>query len=327
VGFLDFLGSLLSGGGAASAEVASLFAWLVNAMAALFSFLWGVLVAVANFLYGLIRALGKFLSHIWSEFFKKIWQRTLGGLIHDRVWQELRWGSLLDILRSLQRIFDAIFRRLIVPLLNLIQHIRRVLLILRLLHVRFAQRLDRQLARIQSGVARVFIEARSILNGIIDVVNGVSNPTSLVRIIVAVMRGRRIAGALTRGFTGLQIGFFLPSTQPGAMPWERPVLSCDDIADPERNPPPSVLIAGIFDQAPPVFSFTEGDTVVEDVELDLGEPLSFYDEVLAACEFAEAPIAACDYDIRLAIAKRLTCATGPGDVGIATVTAALSGIT
>lgn len=122
------------------------------------------------------RALGKVLNSLHT-----IWVRVIWPLLRQvpRIMGRLRRlieRDLPRLLRIIERIRERvleIYERWMRPLLVTIQRLRRMILILRLLHIHWGDKLDAQLARLQERVmypVRVLLEHLAIVEGWINAV-------------------------------------------------------------------------------------------------------------------------------------------------------------
>lgn len=95
-----------------------------------------------------------------------------------RVWDRLKdWVlPIVKFLKRVRELLDFIFEKFVRPILMLIQHIRQFLLLLRLLHIKWAEDLDRVLRQVQAEIAKPFEIVRKQLNGVLDVLELVLHP-------------------------------------------------------------------------------------------------------------------------------------------------------
>jgi len=141
-GIIAGIGSILSGlfggGGGSTSQLAQ----AVNQIA----------TQVVNGLDLVGGALELLFGTIIPEFLKRLLDalRALASLLADAL------GKLAKIIQWLRDLHDWLFRRFIFPVLNAIGHIRQMLLLLRLLHVKWAQKLDATLADIEGKIALNF---------------------------------------------------------------------------------------------------------------------------------------------------------------------------
>jgi hypothetical protein len=117
--------------------------------------------AIANGLGALIRA----IADIWDNFLDALWSAL------KRLWK-LLWcvvdtviPKIIKILRDLRKYLDWIYQHIIRPIMNYLQKVRRILQILKLLHVPFAAKLDRIVGQIQSTLLGPFLWVLRALNG------------------------------------------------------------------------------------------------------------------------------------------------------------------
>jgi hypothetical protein len=251
---------------------------LVSVLTAIVNAIWAVLKAVADFLWSVLRAVGNALKYIWDNFFKGIFTRIWAALNRAWDWLEEKLGPVLRVLLKIRAWIDAHIWPLVKKFLNIVQHIRQVLLIFRLLHIKIAQAIDTELLKITRDVTGVFLTIRGTLNSVISVLEGLSDPRGLIRLILVTVAGRRVVAALTRSFTGLPLGYFWENTGSDAYPWEKRPSTAADLLDPERNPPPSVLLSGLADL--PLSYFAEGDPIPLDAGIDADQPWYLYDQTL-----------------------------------------------
>jgi len=198
--------------------IAQVFLFLYQLIQAVFVFLWNTLVAVAQFLLRGFLRLGHLLRVLWDRVLKR------GVLKLIELYQRLRdklekyLDPVLKIIRRIRRILDDLFNKYVAPILNLIQRVRKILAVLRILHVKFAERLDQRLAQIEGKIAEAFNFVRSYLNLVSNIINLVLDPQLLIRPGIfggSVGSWLATVGALF-GAVGLGVGvtltgFFSPS--------------------------------------------------------------------------------------------------------------------
>lgn len=220
-------------------------AWLYNLIVALFKWLVSALNVILSAQQVAIANNYAAEQFTWREFFKKLLLAIPNAIIAAHLWLEEHLGKLLDFLAKVKKWLDRFFKTYIKPFLVLIQRIRRFLLVLRLLHIKWAAALDRRLGQIESDVARVFLTIRGRLTDLISVVNAITNPLSAARVIAGTIGGRRVFAAMTRIWTGLPLGHFFPNHSASALPWEQKPRTAADLRDPLKNPPASVILSGL----------------------------------------------------------------------------------
>lgn len=270
----DFLGGLLSDLSSVGAELAQLFASLVNIIVQVFQFVWSVLQNVFNFLYKIGTTVVKFFHHIWDVFFKTLWPKVLGLLrkIHDFL--ESKLGPIIRFLKKYRDLIDRNYRLYIRPILQFLQKIRQVLAVLRLLHIQFAQLLDQKIAQLEGLLAKNFLQLRGLLTSMINALNAVVDLPLLFRKPVLVLSIRRVFNSLVRVFTGLPPGYFFPSPKKSAAKGTGVVPPGANFKDPDVNPPASSYLSS-DDGIDGFEGFTPGDTP-DDGAVDGAAPLDYF---------------------------------------------------
>jgi hypothetical protein len=285
---VDWLAGIFDSISSALSNVTVYLIQIVGYLQAALAYVWEVLQAVANWLLAAVQKIGAWLKNLWQGGFKGLFGRLLNlyKQVHD--WLELRLRPIIDFLKNVKAWWDRYYRQHILPMINLIQKIRRYLLILRLLHVKFATTLDNWLLKYEQALNKIFGTVHGALNQIIDWLNLATNPTGLGRLVLVSVATRRTIGAITRAVTGLPLGHFFPYNGPGAFAFERQPMTAADYTDPDRNPPPSIILA-------PLLSFMtdaelDPNQVVSDADIDATETLpwggTFIANVVAAEEYA-----------------------------------------
>lgn len=213
---LKFLGALL---GLGSSDIKVLSQAINNT--------WQNLVFSSAFLYN---AVGYF-----TDFIKKFLGTLLDGLKH--ILLDLLHGKLKkviqDIIDLLHKLHDlvapliAVLRRLqaiqrklqleaLGRVINLIQRVRSILALLRILHVKWAQRLDNWLAGIEGKLIAREWDIMRKTNEIINWVNWILDPTAFFRAVPMWGTLARDLGALGRALQALGLGNLYPAAARGA---------------------------------------------------------------------------------------------------------------
>lgn len=253
-------------------------AWLATGVIAIADFLQKEILSMADFFKALIGKIGSLLQAIWLSFFKKIFTNAINALRKVQQWLESHLAGIIKFLQEERKWWDRMFRLYVQPILNLIQHVRQFLGILRLLGVKWAAALDAKLGKVEADIAGVFLAIRSVLTGFLDIVNALADPMNLLRRPTLVLSIRRILPTLCRVTTGLPLGFFLPSPRGNAPPGLGFLPDNFTASDPTYNPPASSYFLG--DDGLGAFQgFTDGalpdDGAVDDLTL-----LDYFDEEL-----------------------------------------------
>lgn len=153
---------------------------------------WDNLVITTGFLYNGIQALTKFI--------KVLLQVVVGGITH--ILSDILHGHLKKVLEDIQALMHAL-HNLFAPLIawlrklqaiqrqyqlatmkrmiNLIQRARQILVVFRLLHLKFAQKLDNWLAGIEGKIITREIDIARKTNEILGWVNFVADPFGALR--------------------------------------------------------------------------------------------------------------------------------------------------
>jgi hypothetical protein len=128
----------------------------------------GAIDEVGRFAWSIAYALGKLLGaikDIWISFIDQLWS------LLKRIWQKLVniiqavLPQIVQALKNLKKWLDWIYVKILRPILNYIQILRRYLYILRLMHLKIATRLDGILTRIQGRIIGPYLYVLRMLNG------------------------------------------------------------------------------------------------------------------------------------------------------------------
>lgn len=267
---LDWLTNLANDLGGAAAALWQAVVFLFNLIVSVATFLLKLILAIANFFLALAKKVSTFFHAIWDGFFKRIFGDLFNVLRKLHHWLELHLGPIIKAIRVYRAYLDRMFRLYIKPFLNLIQHVRQFLGVLRLLGVKWAAALDAKLGKVEADIAGLFLQLRGILTNTLDILNALADPLNLFRRPTAVLSIRRIIPALVRVVTGLPIGFFFPSRRRGVGTGLGFLPDNFDATDPSMNPPASSYFQG--DDGLGAFSgFTSGalpdDGAVNDLDM------------------------------------------------------------
>ena len=139
--------------GDAAASIMAALNFLFALLVGVFQFLYQLITAVFNFFLDLMKKLATFLHTLWTSFFKRIFVDVMNAIRKLHSWLELHLGPFIKWLQQARAYLDRIFRLYIKPMLNLIQHVRQYLQILRLLGVKWAGALDAKLGQLEGKIA------------------------------------------------------------------------------------------------------------------------------------------------------------------------------
>jgi hypothetical protein len=304
---MDWITSLFSsisvGLSNVTAYLYALIAWLQAGLI----YVWNTLVAAINWLWTVIQKIAAWFKALWQGGFKGLFGRLLKLYKDVHTWIEARLKPIIDFIKNAQGWWDRYYKLHILPMINLIQKIRRYLLILRLLHVKFATTLDNYLLRYEQALNKIFGTVHGALNQIIDWLNLATNPIGLGRLVLVSVATRRTVGALTRAITGLPLGHFFPYNGPGSFAFERKPMKVSDYTDPATNPPPSLILLPMLPFMQP--AELDEQTVVSDVDIDASESLPWGGTFIKNYEEATLAMDALEYR-GLSITQALQTQTG-----------------
>ncbi len=149
--------------------------------------------------------------------FKSI-ERWLGNLYCD--YQRLKdklervFGPIVRFMQKVQRWYDMIWKRWVVPVLNLMQRMRKVLAIFKLFHLKWAQKLDADLAWLEGKIAKNFLFVRRWLNLFGNWVNFLVDPAGALRMFPLVAGFFAALNVTWTGLFGSPFTFW-PGHNPG----------------------------------------------------------------------------------------------------------------
>jgi hypothetical protein len=282
VGFGDFLNSVFGDVAVFIGEIVRFLQALLVLLIQLFVFLWNAIVLVAQYALNALKATARFFAHLWKGFFNTILPKVLDVIRKVHKWLESHLRPVINWLKKAQVWMEHHVWAPLRAYIQFLQRIRRYLLILRLLHIKWAEKLDQRLSRTESELAHTFLLVRGYFNQIISWVNAASDPLRLGRMVLAATFGRRMTAAVVRVITGLPIGFFFPHEGKGSHLYEQKVHSASALTDPRRNPPASDIL---FSLSPlPVDGFTSDDPTPSDAEIDGLETTPYFDSLFTSVQ-------------------------------------------
>lgn len=282
----DFFGSIFDGLGAILADVEQFLQQLLSLLIQGFIYIGQVLLQIVTFLGSAIAKVFGLLRHVWDFVVKDVIAKILKYIQIAHQWLEAKLAPVIAFLHKVRAFVDRWYQLYVRPYLQMLQRMRRYIAILRLLHIHFADWLDRKLAAEEALISQTFLKVRGYLNQVIDTVNALTDPPKLARFIVASLSGRKAAAAMSRMLTGLPIGHWFPRTTADAYPWEKPFVSAADYQDANRNPDVVTLLSGLFDNPP--LSVDSPDGVPTDDQLTSLETVPWGDEFVLALAGQEA---------------------------------------
>jgi hypothetical protein len=163
---------------------ADFFGSLVGGINDALSFVWDILKDI----FGGIK---KFLSHLWECVIKKIPGEIINAVTRLRGILTTIFNIASQIIEQMRTILDYVYKHFIRPYLIMIQRVRQVLQLFRLLGFKWAKRLDARLAALEQKIVSIFLTIRAPLNQIISFVGLIADP-------LAILRRNPVIGALLR---------------------------------------------------------------------------------------------------------------------------------
>jgi hypothetical protein len=74
------------------------------------------------------------------------------------------FGPVIDFLKKVRQWYDLVWKKVVQPVLNILQRFRKVLAIFKFFHLKWAQQLDSDIAMIEGKIAQNFLRVRNYLN-------------------------------------------------------------------------------------------------------------------------------------------------------------------
>lgn len=279
LGSIPVIGGILSGiasmfglgGGISTGAVAN---WAASSFQAFGAWISNVFSWALNAL----KDVAKFIGSTIGSFFRSIFVKLFHLLDNLHQWLEEKLRPVVDFLKKVRKWYDTYYKQYVRPWMNMLQHIRQVLGILRALHVKWAAELDQRISQIESYTAALFLNVRTILNGFIDIFNSVIDPMMILRKPITVLAWRRTFHAMTRLGTGYPPGFFFPSPRRSAGRGMGFVPLNFNAGDPSQNPPASAYL-GDDDSLGGFMGFQAG-VIPDNSAVDDAQPLDYFDDSL-----------------------------------------------
>jgi len=120
--------------------------------------------AIGEGLSAVADALNELFGHGLIDLLRRIWDGIKALAAHLKQW-------LLDLRRIIQWVRDVhqwLFSTYLAPILNALQHLRQVLAIFRVFHLKFAQTLDNTIADIEGKIGQHFALVWTTLNQVLS---------------------------------------------------------------------------------------------------------------------------------------------------------------
>lgn len=144
------------------------------------SFASGLFNALKSAITAIVNQISAFLQHIaqtWlGQILKSMW--TTVKQIFQAVQKEIT--SIVKLLQYYERLVKYWEQKILGPIINLIQALRKTLVIFRIFHLKFAVQLDNYLSGIEGRLTNIFLWYQKQLNYIIDALDFIVDPFGLI---------------------------------------------------------------------------------------------------------------------------------------------------
>jgi hypothetical protein len=176
-GFLDSLRGLLI---AIYNALITAIIYLINLLVAVFVFLYNLLILLLN---ATVRAF-QHVGHFFTSLLDRILRHVLVPLLHlyQRLsaWLNKVLTPVIKILRRIRAWYDKFFKVYVKPVLDAINHIRKVLAVFKIFHIKWAAKLDADLADIEHRIIRDFELVRRQINKVLSWIELIMDPEGLL---------------------------------------------------------------------------------------------------------------------------------------------------
>jgi hypothetical protein len=88
---------------------------------------------------------------------------------------------MIDFVNKIRKWFDLVWKNVVRPVLNLLQRIRKVLAIFKFFHLKWAEKLDQDLAWLEGKITKAFLVVRQWVNLLTSWVNFLVDPNGIIR--------------------------------------------------------------------------------------------------------------------------------------------------
>jgi hypothetical protein len=199
----------IASGGSGGASASS----VAGALGSLTSYIGSVLGYANSFggalLQGLENALKQIVAQIVS-IFQYLAQTWLGQILKS-IWNTLKTifqaiqkevGYIVKLFQQYEKLVRYYEQKILGPVLNIIQALRKTLVIFKLFHLKFAVTLDNYLSGIEGRLTNIFLFYQRELNYIIDWMNLIVDPFGLISEGMFIGSAIRSIGAVWAGVMG-----------------------------------------------------------------------------------------------------------------------------
>lgn len=288
----DWFDGLLGAADAIGADIIAFLQWLVSALVAVFTYLYELLAAVFNFFYSLMQKLVGFFKTLWTDFFKGIFTSLWGAIVKVHDWLEGILSPVIHFLQTIRKWVDWFFTTYVKPFLNILNHIRSFLNLLRAFGIKWAAQLDAILGKVEADIAGAFSKLQGYLNSLIGIVNSLADPLGLFRRPTFVMSMRRIFPSFARGVSGMPLGYFFPSPRRNPGNGLGPTQFPFDSTSTTQNPLPSGYLGG--DDGLGDFGGWDGTDPLADDSMDTMTAMDYFNDDLYPGPVNSDPVSAAD---------------------------------
>lgn len=184
---------------------------------------WANMIAGTSFLYNSVGFLSRFLEKVLGTIVDGL-KHIISDILHGHLLQALKdiqklfhdlhnlFAPIIKWLRQLQRIQRQYQLQALKRIVNLIQRARQVLAVFRLLHVKWAQRLDNWLAGIEGKLIAREFDILHKTNEIVDWINWILDPGAFFRTVPLWGTAARDLAALARALGAVGLANVYPAT-------------------------------------------------------------------------------------------------------------------
>ena len=208
----DVFSLLLSGIASAFGSGAQVF---TNALAAIFGNLGDFINSILGDVWGALgevaQQLGKIFQLLWN------WIRdAVHWILHNALPTIQSWINtirhklstllhpIIAWLQAWKKAWDQYYQQVLRPVLNFIQRLRSILVIFRLLHLKWATELDNYLVQAETKIQTTFLQIRGEITTLLNWVNWILDPTGLFQPVTYVLSAIQTAGQMLAVLWGAQ---------------------------------------------------------------------------------------------------------------------------
>lgn len=148
---------------------------------------------LASWIWDALKAIWQFLSNVWGMLATWI-KAGVHWLFHTLLPDLVRWVNeirakitawlhpLIQWIQYERALLNQFYNNVLKPILNLIQRLRSILVVFRLLHLGWATRLDQYLADVEEQIAAKFLQMVQSVQMVANWINWLTDPTGLFNV-------------------------------------------------------------------------------------------------------------------------------------------------